>query len=52
MRNIQPYGFLDAVLFIIIFFCHWFICHIVTIAMLALPTCTDAFESMLSAGTP
>ena len=39
MRNIQPYGFLDAVLFVILF-CHWFICHIVTIAMLAMPTCT------------
>ena len=51
MHNIQPYGFLDAALFII-FFCHWFIRHIVTIAMLALPTCTDAFESMLYAGTP
>ena len=36
MHNIQPYGFSYAVLFIILL-CHRFICHIITIAILASP---------------
>ena len=37
-HNMLPYGFSDAVLFIILFY-HWLI---VTVAILAMPTCTGA----------
>ncbi|KAK2168703.1 hypothetical protein LSH36_15g20031 [Paralvinella palmiformis] len=39
----EPYGFSDAVSFIILF-CHWFIRHVVIIAILSRPTRIGAFD--------